>query len=208
MVFLLILVIFLILLIIFAFSKLQLQLQEFNFSSINKEHINPKYKLIFSWYILGKLPIIKIKIDKTRFSKLKVKEKFASIEMDIVQGKRQIDKNILSIIKKVKFEIKKIDLKIDIGTENAELTSLIVPAISTLIVLYLKEKIKSKNEQIFIVQPIYKNQNYLNIEFSGIFEIKINHIINIIHLLLKKEKKGVKEYERTSNRRSYDYSYE
>ena len=208
MVFLLILVIFLILLIIFAFSKLQLQLQEFNFSSINKEHINKKYKLIFSWYILGKLPIIKIKIDKTRFSKLKVKEKFASIEMDIVQGKRQIDKNILSIIKKVKFEIKKIDLKIDIGTENAELTSLIVPAISTLIVLYLKEKIKSKNEQIFIVQPIYKNQNYLNIEFSGIFEIKINHIINIIHLLLRKEKKGVKEYERTSNRRSYDYSYE
>ena len=36
---------------------------------------------------------------------------------------------------------------------------------------------------------------YLNIEFSGIFEIKINHIINIIHLLLKKEKKGVKEYD-------------
>ena len=100
------------------------------------------------------------------------------------------------------------DLKIDIGTENAALTSIIIPIISTILAILLREKIKSKEEQFFIITPIYQNQNYLNIELSGIFEIKMNHIINIIHLLLRKNKKGVKKYERTSNRRSYDYSYE
>ena len=100
------------------------------------------------------------------------------------------------------------DLKIGIGTENAALTSIIIPIISTILAILLREKIKSKEEQFFIITPIYQNQNYLNIKLSGIFEIKMNHIINIIHLLLRKNKKGVKKYERTSNRRPYDYSYE
>ena len=208
MVFLLVLIVFLILIIIFTFSKIQLQILKFNYSSANKQHINPKYKLVLAWYILGRLPIIKINVDKTKFSKLKVKEKFLNMEMDFIQGKKQIDKNVLDIIKKLKFSIKKLDLKIDIGTENVALTSLIVPIISTIVALYLREKIKSKNEQFFTIQPIYQNQNYLNIKLSGIFELKTNHIINVIYLLSRKNKKGVKKYERTSNRRSYDYSYE
>ena len=208
MVFLLVLIAFLILIIIFTFSKIQLQILKFNYSTANKEHINPKYKLVFVWYILGKIPIIKINIDKTKFSKLKIKEKITNIEMDFIQGRKQMDKNILNVLKKIKFNIKELDLKLDIGTENVALTSLIVPVISTLIALYLREKIKNKKEQFFVVQPIYQNQNYLNIKLSGIFELKTNHIINIIYLLSRKNKKGVKKYERTSNRRSYDYSYE
>ena len=58
----------------------------------------------------------------------------------------------------------------------------------------------------YIITPLYFNQNIVNIEISGIFEIKMIHIINIIYILNKKE--GVKKNERTSNRRSYDYSYE
>ena len=56
-------------------------------------------------------------------------------------------------------------------------------------------------KQSFQIKPIYNNQNILNIALSGIFQIKMIHIINIIYILNKKE--GVKNYERTSNRRAY-----
>ena len=208
MVFLLVLIIFLLILLIFSTSKLQFKIKKFEYSLIKKEHIDPKYSIQLSWFILGKLPIIKIDIDKTKFNKLKVKEKFINIETEIIQGKKEINRNILDLIKKIRLYVKEMDLKIDIGTENAALTSIIIPIISTILAILLREKIKSKEEQFFIITPIYQNQNYLNIKLSGIFEIKMNHIINIIHLLLRKNKKGVKKYERTSNRRPYDYSYE
>ena len=208
MVFLLVLIIFLLILLIFSTSKLQFKIKKFEYSLIKKEHIDPKYSIQLSWFILEKLPIIKIDIDKTKFNKLKVKEKFINIETEIIQGKKQINRNVLDLIKKIRLYVKEMDLKIDIGTENAALTSIIIPIISTILAILLREKIKSKEEQFFIITPIYQNQNCLNIKLSGIFEIKMNHIINIIHLLLRKNKKGVRKYERTSNRRPYDYSYE
>lgn len=58
----------------------------------------------------------------------------------------------------------------------------------------------------YIIEPIYRNKNLINIAFSGIFELEMMHIINMISILNKKE--GVKENERTSNRGAYDYSYE
>ena len=68
------------------------------------------------------------------------------------------------------------------------------------------KKVENYKNQNFTIKPIYINQNLINILIDGIFEIKMIHIINIIYILNKKE--GVKKYERTSNRRSYDYSYE
>ena len=137
-----------------------------------------------------------------------MKEKFINIETEIIQGKKPINKNILKVIKKIKLDVKELNLKIDLGTENAALTSMIIAIISSILAIFLRKKIKSTEEQYFIITPIYQNRNYLNIDFSGIFEIKMNHIINVIYLLSRKNKKGVKKYERTSNRRSYDYSYE
>ena len=71
----------------------------------------------------------------------------------------------------------------------------------------LRNQIKKYNEnQKFLIQPIYINQNLINIECSGIFEIEMIHIINTI-CIVNKKRKGDKN-ERTSNRRSYDYGYE
>ena len=81
-----------------------------------------------------------------------------------------------------------------------------VPIISTFIAIILRRKIKKIEDQTFIINPVYINQNLVNIILSGIFEIKVIHIINILYVLNKKG--SVKKYERTSNRRAYDYSYE
>lgn len=208
MVFLFILLILCILLLIIVFSKIRIDVKKFEYCSANKKHINPNYYLQLSWIILSKIPIIKIKLNKHTVKKLKLKDKFVDIDVKMWEERKKIDKETFSIIKKIDFAIKKLKLKIDIGTENSAITSLLIPIVSTVIAFLLRNKIKTKEEQTYIVQPIYKDQNYLNITISGIFDIKMNHIINVIYLLSRKNKKGVKKYERTSNRRSYDYSYE
>ena len=109
---------------------------------------------------------------------------------------------------KVRKMYQKFKYKIDIGTEDAVLTSFMVPILGMLISIFIKNNTTDYKKQNFIIQPIYCNKNVLNILFSGIFEFKMIHIINIIYILIRKE--GVKKNERTttSNRRTYGHSYE
>lgn len=208
MVFLLILIAFFIFGIIIYFSKIQIQINNFKFSSRTKRHINKDYEFIVKLRVLGFIPIFKIPITKTKLEKMKVKEKVKKIDFKKIEENPSLNRKIIEAIKSLKFSISNVDLYIEIGTENASLTSIIVPAISTIVALLFRKKVKKVKEQRFIVQPIYQNQNLVNLSFEGIFEIKISHIINIIYRFYKKEKEGVKEYERTSNRGAYDYSYE
>ena len=109
-------------------------------------------------------------------------------------------------IPKREINIKKINLSINIGTENASLTALLVAIISSITGIVFRKSIIDSKKQSFRIVPVYINKNLINIAVSGIFEIKMIHIINIMYVLNKKE--GVKKNERTSNRRTYDYSYE
>ena len=191
---------------ILIFSKIRVRVENFRFSSMQDRHINKDYKIIIQLCILAKIPIVKINITKTKLEKLKIKEKMQKIDINVLKDDKEFDKKILKAIKEAKIIIKKMNLKIELGTENAALTSIIIPVISTLIAFLLKNRIKEYTSQTFVIRPIYINQNLINIAFSGIFEIKMIHIINIIYILNKKE--GEDKNERTSNRRAYDYSYE
>ena len=195
---------------LFIFSKIQIEVLNLKYKSVDKRHLNKNYEIIFILKILDIIPIFKFKINKEKIEKLKKKEKLQKrvneINLKIIQNKDRFDKNVFEAIKKANIVIEKINLKIDIGTENAFFTSLLVPIISTILSILIRRKIKNIEKQRFIINPIYYNQNIANIDISGIFEIKMIHIINIIYILNKKE--GVKKNERTSNRRSYDYSYE
>ena len=169
-----------------------------------KININGDYKLILRLYILGKIPIIKINITKSKLEKIKLKEKIKNIDFQIIKGEKNFDKRLLEIIKKIAIEY--INLKIEIGTESASLTSILVPAISTIIAIILRKKVKKFENQTFIVNPVYKDQNLIKISLTGIFEIKKIHIINIIYIFIKKRR--VEKNVRTSHRRSYDYCNE
>ena len=206
LVFLYILMALAIILILLIFSKIQIKIENFKFSSQLPKHTNKEYKIIFKLYILSKIPILKIIITEEKIKKLKLKEKIKEMETKIIEKKDILNKNIIKSIKKVELTIKKLDLKIDLGTENAILTSILVPAISTVISIFISRKIQDYTRQKFIVNPIFTNKNLINIEITGIFELKMIHIINSIYVLNKKE--GVEKYERTSNRRSYDNCYE
>lgn len=196
------------LIVILIFSKIRIQIVNFKFSSQTQRHINKDYKIVIKLYAFGFIPILKISITKEKLKKLKIKEKIKNVDLSYLEKNPSFNKEIWKAIKKLNVSIKNINLHVDLGTENASLTSILVPAISTVIAIILRKKVKNFENQIFMIQPIYQNRNLVNLYISGIFEIKMSHIINIIYMLNKKERKGVKEYERTSHRRPYDYSYE
>lgn len=198
----------LLLAIILITATIRVEIINFKFCSQTKRHINKDYAVICKFCVCGFLPIFKIKLTKTKLETMKVKEKIKNIDWGILEKRPSFDKEIFKAIKKLNITIKNMKLYIDLGTENASLTSILVPAISTIIAIVLKKSVKKFKNQSFILNPVYQNQNLVNIDVSGIFEIKMSHIISIIYYFIKKEKKGVKEYERTSNRGAYDYSYE
>lgn len=215
MVFLFVFAFIILITIILLFSKIKININKFNYLSINPKNRKTDYNIIIQLIILKKFPIFEIKFNKNNIMKIekikqKIKNKFETFDFAEIKKNKEVKKKILKIIKKLKIDIDKINLNIEIGTENAVLTSFLIPIVATLVTYILRTNIKNNfiksEENKFKIKPIYYNQNLLNILFSGIFEIEMIHIINIICILIKKE--GVKEYERTSNRRTYGYSYE
>ena len=191
--------------------KIKFQIQNLKISTNEKPHLNKKYQIKIVIYTLGFIPILKIKLNNKKIKKIinnqKIKEKIKQQETKIIENKANIDKELIISLKNIKTEVKEINLKIRIGTENASLTAFTIPVISTFIAMFLSKQIKKYNDkQVFLVEPVYLDKNLLNIEISSIFQIKMIHIINTI-CIVNKKRKGDKN-ERTSNRRSYDYGYE
>ena len=188
--------------------KIKFQIQNLKISTNEKQHLNKEYQIKMVVYTLGFIPILKIKLNgKKIINNQKLQEKIKQQKTKIIENKANVDKELIKSLKNIKTEIKEINLKISIGTENAALTAFTIPVISTFIAIFLSKQIKKYNDkQVFLVEPVYLDKNLLNIEISSIFQIKMIHIINTI-CIVNKKRKGDKN-ERTSNRRTYDYSYE
>ncbi len=212
MVFLFILFIFLILGYIIVTSKLDIKIINFIIDSQCRKHINDRYEIIIKLKIFRNIPIIKLTLNKDKLGKiqqsLKMQEKVKKLKKDILQNQDKFDMQMIKGLREFSKGIymEKLDLVIKLGTENAFLTSMLVTFFSSILSIVFS-KIYVREENIaYEIEPIYKNENSIKIEISGIFQIKVIHIINTIYVLNKKG--GRKKHERTSNRRSYDYSYE
>ena len=207
MAFLFILLIIAILINVIILSKIQIQIKNVHFNSSKpKGKLDANYKIIIIVYILKKIPILKINVTQSKLKKLKLKEKVRQAEIDIIQNKKKIDKEILQELRKIKVQIKYWNLELLLGTEDAKITALIVGYLSIFLGIYLNKKISKHENKKFSIQPVYIGQNILKLIFEGIFEIKTVNIINIIWNLKKKERRNGNE--RTSNRRTYDNCYE
>ena len=193
-------------------SKLDIRIINLIIDSQSKKHINDRYEIIIKLKIFGNIPILKFMLNKSRLRKIKqsrkMNEKVKQLEKDIMQNKNKLDMQIIKGLKEFSKNIymEKLDLEIELGTENAFLTSMLVAFFSSIIaisfsIIHVREK-----NIVYEIEPVYRNENFIKIEISGIFQIKLIHIINAIYVLNKKG--GRKNHERTSNRRSYDYSYE
>lgn len=203
--------IFLIIILVILTIRIKFEFLNFKFTSFSKPHLNKDYTIEITIYILKKIPLLKTRVTNDKIQKFikneKIRSKIKRQEENIIKNGKNIDKEIIQGIKSIKLEMEEMDLQIAIGTEDASITAFVIPVISTIIAIFLSKKVQKYNDkQIFSIKPVYMNKNLINIEFSGIFQIEMIHIINTI-CIVNKKRKGDKN-ERTSNRRSYDYGYE
>lgn len=214
MVFLFILILFIVFNVILVLSKIIIEIESLKFTSENPKHLNNNYKIIIKIKAFGLIPILKKVYDKNKIDginkKLDISKKIKKVDINkVIESLKEdgkLNKDLLKIIIKDIFEIIKINFKIELGTENAAVTALIIGILSTLISVALRKKITNIDLQRYKIIPKYCNHNLINIDISGIFGIKVIHIINIIYILVKRKEES--KNERASNRKSYGYSYE
>ena len=212
MVFLFIMWIILIITLIILTARLEVEIVNFVINSQNKEHIPNGYEFIIKLKIFRNIPIIKFTLNKNKLMKIqqsrKMNEKIQQLEKDILKNENKFDRQIIKGLKEFSkgIYVENLELEVELGTQNAFLTSMLVAIFSSILSIGVsKIRVREKNI-VYEIEPIYKNENSIKIEISGIFQIKLIHIISTIYVLNKKG--GRKNHERTSNRRSYDYSYE
>lgn len=213
MVFLFVVLIIILLLVVVSYSNLELEIINIDFNSQNKKKLNSNYKYIIRLKILSKITILKItftqnKIEKI-LSKIDVDKKIEKFEEKIQEKRYNAYLKFLKTIGEEllkEINIKSMEINIVICTENALLTSMIVSIVSSVISIIMSIKYNGKEKFIYQIKPMFSNQNLINVKFAGIFQIKMIHIIHAICIVKKKWRSD--KYERTSDRRTYDYSYE
>ena len=186
-------------------AKFKVNIEQINLEAGENIKKNYDYNLNVVIYIFEKIPIFKITINKQLLSKIRFKQKaLKMIEKEI--DKQKIGKKEILVLKNLKIKITKLDLKIEIGTENAAITGILVGIIGAIYSMFIWKFVKNRELQKMYIEPIYIDKNIIKLRFQGIIEIKMIHIINTICIINKR--KRVDKNERTSHRRTYDYSYE
>lgn len=208
MFFLLLIIVLLTLLLLIAFSRIKINIKNIKFTSykVEERHLQENYDIEVKLYVLKFLRILKINITKEKLEKLKLENKIKKLEKKLILKDVKFDINVFDVLKNLKIIFEELNLKVEIGTENSALTSIIFGIVSGIIPFVLRNQIKNIEKQKIDIKPIYLNQNLLNIELNCIFNIKMIHIIYVMYILNKKRRD--EKYVRTSNRRSYGYSYE
>lgn len=209
MVFVFISIFILLAILLVVLSTVSIKIEKLNLSNYNsKNKLEYDYIIFIQLHFIGKIKILSIKIDKEKLRKLDIKQKIEKIDIDTIKKDLQLKEKSKEIFKKLKIEIPKFDLRINLGTEDVIITSAVITILSTIVSVGLATIIKQYDEEKYryAIYPIYQNKNIIKLDLSCIIKVKMVHIIYIIYVLLKKRR--VEKHERTSNRRTYDYSYE
>lgn len=171
-------------------------IQENIYKEKEKTHFNSNYNFTIILYTLNIIPIFKIKITKKTLDKLnrkthikqKIEEKINEEELIKLEEKYNLKKDFMKIIKNIKISIEEIDLKIEIGTENAILTSFIVPTISTILAILIVNSKNNIENKKFKITPIYQNKNIVKVNVDGNIIVKFSNIVNTIYILNNNKK--------------------
>ena len=167
MFFLFILVIFTILIIAIHTSKIGIDIKNLIIDTDAEEKINEDGKIYVYLLLFNK-----IKLFRKNVRNIPMKDvKFETSDFDIKIFKNEdIKINYLELIQNINIDIKNIDLNVNIGTEDAGITAILVGILAGILGIIIK---KPKYQ----ILPIYANRNLLKINLNGIFTIYLMHYI-------------------------------
>ena len=167
MFFLFILVIFTILIIAIHTSKIGIDIKNLIIDTDAEEKINEDGKIYVYLLLFNK-----IKLFRKNVRNIPMKDvKFETSDFDIkIFKNKHIKINYLELIQNINIDIKNIDLNVNIGTEDAGITAILVGILAGILGIIIK---KPKYQ----ILPIYANRNLLKINLNGIFTIYLMHYI-------------------------------
>ena len=128
-------------LILILFSTIKINIQNLKIST---EKLEDKdiYNIVITIYVLNKIPILKISINNKKLEIINLKEKLKKADVKAIKDSK-INYSTFKKVKKFMPQIKRIELKIDIGTEEAIFTSYLVVIISSAIGIIIKDTLMS-----------------------------------------------------------------
>lgn len=167
MFFLFILVIFTILIIAIHASKIGIDIKNLIIDTDAEEKINEDGKIYVYLLLFNK-----VKLFRKNVRNIPMKDvKFETSDFDIkIFKNKDIKINYLELIQNINIDIKNIDLNVNIGTEDAGITAILVGILAGILGIIIK---KPKYQ----ILPIYANRNLLKINLNGIFTIYLMHYI-------------------------------
>lgn len=166
---------------ILLLSKIQIEIKNLKIGNKeeNKSRIKDKYEVKIILYFLEKIPILWFRLNNERIRKISNSKQLEKIDLKAIEKNIKLNKATIQTIKNMKIKISKLNLRIDIGTEDAILTSYLIAIIASLIGIILPHIVKNNkmNNCKYIVNPIYQNRNIYHVNLDSIISIKIVHII-------------------------------
>ena len=204
-----IIIVVLLIFVILLLSEIQIEIK--NLKIGNKEEkkgrIKDKYEVKITLYFLEKIPILWFRLNDKKIRRISKSKQLEKIDLKAIEKNVRFNKETIQIIKNIKIKISKLNLRIDLGTEDAIVTSYLIAFIAGVIGIILPHVVQKNkiNNCKYIVNPIYQNRNIYHVNLDSIISIKIVHIIYSMLIFVKK---GRDKHERTSNRRAYAYRYE
>lgn len=187
---------FFLLFIIFILTlNIKVSIAKFKIMNINsKLNFTVDIVLKIGIYIGRKIKLFEVYLDKEKLFKNKYVLKFKkenNLKKDINIIK---DEDIKNAIRKIKIRLENLELKLNIGTEDAKLTAILIGILSTIFgilipIIYYNKNIKLINNFMYKLSPIFSNKNSLKLEIKGGLYIRLLHIIYILYVSLKINKK-------------------
>ena len=126
--------------------------------------------------------------------------------------KREIKKDIknrrqlLKAFKHLNLKLEKLNFNLEIGTDGIVSTIGIFTVISTIVPILIRN---NANKVQYRISPIYNSGNVINLWVNGITEVYLVHIIYALYIINKKGRKENgrrSKRQKSSYRRTYDYS--
>ena len=204
MIFLLIMILTILTILIIIILSLNIKFEiknlKINIPKNQNKITNKESKVYLKIYTLKKIKIAEFNLKKIDFKDEKIRNKL----------QKQLEKNSLNLdtiklLRSIDYIVEKLNLSINIGTEDSAITAISVGIFYTIISNFLNRKVRDLNEIKYKIKPIYNNKNMLYIELDSIITLKFENIINIIKFF---KKGSAYKNDRPSNRKSYAYSNE
>lgn len=194
-------------------STIKIDVQRLKFSNGERKNLQYDYLIFLELLFLNRIKIMKLTLTPQKLKalneKVKINEKIQKINVKNIKKDLPDKSEVKELGKKLDVRLEAFHFHLEIGTKDVIITSAIVAVFASLIGILLPKWVRRYCEEKYQYKiiPIYQNQNVIKLSLNCIIQVKVIHIINIIFTFVKKRKES-KKNERTSNRRSYDYSYE